>query len=213
MIKRFACAKLFLAYALLVLVTAHSAAAAVDVAKHAKDIARVESFLSLLTTIKADFEQVAPSGETTEGVFYLQRPGKMRWEYNGPTPILLVSNGKTITYYDAELEQVNYVSLDDTLAGFLAKETLKLNTDATELVNFEVSPGAIRATIRQREKPENGTLTIEFSDKPLVMKQLIIADAGGNETRIALSGAEYGKKLDRSLFIFKDPRGVIRRKR
>ena len=173
----------------------------------------MESFLSLLTTIKADFEQVAPSGETASGTFYLQRPGKMRWEYNPPSPILLVSNGKTITYYDAEMDQINYISLDETLAGFLANESLKLNTDATELVGFEVSPGAVRATIRQRENPENGTLTIEFTDKPLVMKQLIITDAGGNETRIALSGAEYGKKLDRSLFIFKDPRGVIRRKR
>lgn len=207
MMKRFMCA-----FALLVLVNAQGASAAVDVVKHAKDIARVESFLSLITTIKADFAQVAPNGETTKGIFYLQRPGKMRWEYKGPSPILLVSNGTTITYYDAELEQVNYVSLDDTLAGFLAKETLKLNTTATELVNFEVSPGAIRATIRQREKPENGTLTIEFTDKPLVMKQLIIADAAGNETRIALSGAVYGQKLDGSLFVFKDPRGVIRRK-
>lgn len=207
MMKRSLCA-----FALLVLVSAQGASAAVDIAKHAKDITRVESFLSLLTTIKADFSQVAPSGETTKGIFYLQRPGKMRWEYKGPTPILLVSNGKTITYYDAELEQVNYVSLDDTLAGFLAKETLKLNTKATELVNFEVSPGAIRATIRQRDKPENGTLTIEFTDKPLVMKQLIITDAGGNETRISLANAVYGQKLDRSLFIFKDPRGVIRRR-
>lgn len=201
------------AVALFVLVSAQSALAAVDMAKYAKDIARVESFLSLITTIKADFTQVAPSGETSEGVFYLQRPGKMRWEYNPPSPILLVSNGKTITYYDAEMEQINYISLDDTLAGFLAKETLKLNTDATELVGFEVSPGAIRATIRQRENPDNGTLTIEFSDKPLLMKQLIIADVGGNETRISLSGAKYGQKLDSSLFIFKDPRGVIRRKR
>ena len=208
MMKRLLCA-----CALLVLVSAQSASAAVDVVKHAKDIARVESFLSLLTTIKADFEQVAPSGETASGTFYLQRPGKMRWEYNPPSPILLVSNGKTITYYDAEMDQINYITLDETLAGFLASETLKLNTDATELVGFEVSPGAVRATIRQRENPENGTLTIEFTDKPLVMKQLIITDAGGNETRIALSGAEYGKKLDRSLFIFKDPRGVIRRKR
>lgn len=202
-ITHFACAFLFLAT-----IFAGAASAAVDVVKHAKDIARVESFLSLITTIKADFSQSSPSGEVSTGTFYLQRPGKMRWEYNPPSPILLVSNGKTITYHDAELEQINYVSLDDTLAGFLTKETLKLNTAATELVAFEVGAGSVRATIRQRAQPENGTLTIEFADKPLVMRQLVITDNAGNETKIALQNAEYGKKLDKSLFIFKDPKGA-----
>lgn len=200
-------------YILMMVLVAQSAAAAVDMAKHARDIVRVESFLSLITTIKADFSQIAANGELSSGVFYLQRPGKMRWEYQKPSSILLVSNGETITYYDPQLEQVNYVSLDDTLAGFLARETLKLNTKATELVAFDVTPGAIRATIRQRQSPENGTLTIEFADKPLVMRQLIITDTAGGETRISLAKAHYGKKLDKSLFIFKDPRGAAPRRR
>ena len=200
-------------YILMMVLVAQSADAAVDFAKHARDIVRVESFLSLITTIKADFSQIAANGELSSGVFYLQRPGKMRWEYQKPSSILLVSNGETITYYDPQLEQVNYVSLDDTLAGFLARETLKLNTKATELVAFDVTPGAIRATIRQRQSPENGTLTIEFSDKPLVMRQLMITDTAGGETRISLAKAQYGKILDKSLFIFKDPRGAAPRRR
>lgn len=180
--------------------------------KYMQDIARVEAYLKQLTTIKAHFEQVAPDGGLAEGKFYLKRPGKMRWEYAPPTPILLVSNGETITYFDAELDQVNFVSLDDTIAGFLTKDELKLNTDATRLKAFEVTPGAIRATIEQRERPENGHLTLEFADAPLTLKQLVITDAAGNETHIALNTPQYGVELDDSLFIFKDPRGVIKHK-
>ncbi|PZP84599.1 MAG: outer membrane lipoprotein carrier protein LolA, partial [Azospirillum brasilense] len=97
-------------------------------ANHNEEIKRVEGYLTGLSTIVADFSQVAANGELSEGKFYLKRPGKMRWEYAPPTPILLVSNGKVITYYDAELDQVNYVPVDDTLAGFLAQDTIVLNS-------------------------------------------------------------------------------------
>ncbi len=202
---KFACRLLFLCA---LLCGASSAYAVVDTKKYAAEIARVEAFLSTLTTIEAGFSQVAPSGDLSSGVFYFQRPGKMRWQYTKPQPLLLVSNGEIITYFDPELGQVNYVDINDTLAGFLTKETLKLNTKATELTAFDTKYGTIRATIRQRQAPENGTLTLEFTDKPLVLRQMIISDAAGNRTRVALAGAVYGKKLDKSLFIFKDPRGA-----
>jgi len=185
----------------------------VNIKAHLADIARVESYLSNLSTLKANFSQVAPDGGLSEGTFFLKRPGKMRWQYKPPTPILLVSDGDTVTYFDAELDQVNFISLDDTLAGFLAKKDMKLNSDATELMGFEASNGAIRVTLQQRGKPEQGALTLEFSDRPLLLRQMRITDASGNSTSVAFQGAQYGLKLANSLFIFEDPRGVIPRKR
>lgn len=177
------------------------------------DITRIEAYLSNLTTIVADFNQVSPNGELSEGKFYLKRPGKMRWEYKPPTPILLVSNGKVITYYDSELDQVNYVPVDDTLAGFLAQERINLNGGSTKLIGFEVMNSVVRVTLVQTDKPDEGSLTLEFTDKPLQLRQMIVADAGGERTRIQLQNAEFGKKLPDKLFTFEDPRGIAPRRR
>lgn len=198
---------------MVIFVATHAANAAVDVVKYQADIARVESYLSSFNTIQATFSQVAPDGDFSEGTFYLKRPGKMRWQYKPPVPILLVSDGDTVTYFDAELDQVNYISLDDTLAGFLARKEIKLESEAVELVKFEVVPGAVRATIRQRHEPEKGSLTLEFADKPLVLRQMIVTDAAGNNTSVAFQNAQYGLKLADKLFIFEDPRGVAPRRR
>lgn len=174
----------------------------------ARTIARVEGYLSKLTTVKSGFNQVAPNGEVSTGTFYLKRPGKMRWDYNPPNPILLVSDGDTVTYYDADLEQINYVALDDTLAGFLTKPVVRFDSDAVALKDFSAGAGAIRVTVVQRAKPDEGALTLEFSDAPLTLKHMVIADATGSTTRVQLQNAQYGLELANSLFRFKDPRGV-----
>ncbi len=175
------------------------------------DVARVEQYLSTLTTITADFSQVDANGNLAGGKFYMKRPGRMRWEYSPPTPILLVSDGKVMTYYDAELDQVNYIPLDDTLGGFLAQKNLKLDSDSTRLTAFEAKDGIVRATLVQKSKPDEGSLTLEFDDKPLQLRQMIVKDATGKQTRIALEHAVYGQNLPDSLFKFEDPRGVHKR--
>lgn len=197
----------FLISAFVTLFAAHSFAA-----DKTADIARVESYLSALTTITADFSQVDANGGLSEGKFYLKRPGKMRWQYSPPTPILLVSDGKVIVYYDAELDQVNYVPMDDTLAGFLGKPVIKLDSATTKLTSFVVDGGIIRATIIQKSKPDEGALTLELTDKPLQLRQMRIKDASGQETNIQLQNAEFGRALPDKLFTFEDPRGVTKRR-
>ncbi len=180
---------------------------------NAKQVKAVETYLSSISSIVADFNQVSPNGELATGKFYLKRPGKMRWQYNPPTPILLVSNGKTVTYFDASLDQVNYIPLDETLAGFLAQKDIRLQSPATVLVDFKKSGGIIRASIVQREQPEQGTLTLELTEKPMQLKQMKIIDAAGGETSIQLQNAAFGPIIQDKMFVFIDPRGVAPRKR
>ena len=198
-------------FVLSLLLLVASAHAEVDAFANAKDIARVENYISKITTLKTDFTQVAPNGDLATGVFYLQRPGKMRWQYRPPTPILMVSDGDTLTYFDAELDQVNYIDLDDTLAGFFAQENVKLNSGDTKLVAFEAENKFIRATLEKRDEPEQGQMTLEFTDAPLNLTGFTITDAAGNQTRISMDDAQYGMPLDKGLFEFEDPRGIQRR--
>jgi chaperone LolA len=193
-----------------------AAPASVDtrsMAEKAADIARVEAYLATISSIVAEFSQTSADGSSGTGKFFMKRPGKMRWQYNPPNPILLVSDGKTVTYYDPGLDQVSYVGVDDTLASFLAKREMKLDSDSTQLTRFDAVDGRVRATIIQRKKPTEGSLTLEFSDNPLVLSHVIAVDATGNETSVSFEKAQFGPVLDDKLFTFVDPRGVNHRRK
>ncbi len=181
-------------------------------ADRAMDIASIEAYLSGINSIVANFTQTSADGSKGTGKFFLKRPGKMRWQYAPPTPILLVSDGKVVTYYDAGLDQVTYIGVDNTLAGFLARKDITLDSDSTRVTKFSHHNGVISVTIVQTKKPADGSLTLEFDDKPLLIKDMIATDATGNATTVKLADAQFGPVLDDKLFVFEDPRGVNHRR-
>jgi outer membrane lipoprotein-sorting protein len=166
-------------------------------------VERVENYLSGVKTIVADFTQIAPDGALASGKFYLSRPGKMRWQYEPPTPILMVADGKFLVFYDYELDQTSYIPLQETLAGFLARENVKFGGDVI-VTNLETGAGSLRLTVVQKARPDDGTLTLEFADNPLQLRNMKIVDTAGQETTVSLANARYGQKLDNALFVFED---------
>jgi len=177
---------------------------------HKASLERVQGYLTNLTTLKADFTQTAPDGSLTTGTFYLKRPGKMRWEYAPPTPVLIVSNGSELVYFDKELEQVTYVPMASTMAGFLAEKNIRFD-GPVGIEQLSEANGVIRITLSQREKPDEGKLTLELVDKPMLLRNMVIRDASNQVTHVALNNAKFGIKLDNELFVFRDPRKKQRR--
>ncbi len=183
---------------------------ATEFAPHQKTIDRIQDYLTNLTTIVSDFTQVAPDGSLTSGKFYLQRPGRMRWQYNPPTPILMVSSGSELVYYDYELEQISHIPLDQTLIGFLARNPIRF-AGTVGITEFSQEHGVIRIGLAQIDKPDDGELTLEFSDNPLQLRNMVIRDATRQVTTVSLNNARFGLKLDPQLFDFRDPRKGRRR--
>src|SRR5690606_35599945 len=132
-----------------------------------------------------------------------QRPGKMRWQYNPPTPILMVSSGSTLVFYDYELEQVSHIPLDGSLVSFLAREKITFGDDVG-ITYISNEANAIRIEVAQKDKPTEGKLMLEFSDKPLTLRNMVVTDSTGQVTTVALTNATFGAKIDPKLFIFKD---------
>jgi len=181
-----------------------------ELTPHQKTISRIQDYLTDLTTIVSDFTQVAPDGSLTNGKFFLERPGRMRWQYNPPTPILMVSNGSELVYYDYELEQVSHIPLDSTLIGFLAQNPIRF-AGTVGITEFSQGAGVIRISLAQLDKPGDGELTLEFSDHPLLIRNMVIRDATQQVTTVSLNNARFGVKLDPQLFDFRDPRQGRRR--
>jgi outer membrane lipoprotein-sorting protein len=169
------------------------------------DVANVQTYLNGIRTLVSRFEQASGDGGTATGKLWLARPGRMRFEYDPPVPLLLVANGKDIFYYDKELQQVSDLRVNDTPAGFLLRDQITLTGDVT-LTRFEHQPGAIRLTMVETSEPGQGAATLVLADKPLELKQWTIVDPQQKQVTVALLDPQYGAPIDDKLFYWTDPR-------
>lgn len=169
------------------------------------DIGRIESYLNGIKTMQSRFLQVATDGSSTEGTISLSRPGKMRVEYDPPNPVLIVADGRYLIYFDRELEQVSYLGLDDTPAGFLLQDKIRISGEVA-VEGIERRPGVISVTVAKSDDPGEGRLTLVFSDKPLALKKWVVVDHQGVTTNFSLLSPRFGLDLGKELFEFDRPK-------
>jgi outer membrane lipoprotein-sorting protein len=169
------------------------------------DLARIEVYLNGLKTLKARFLQVAPDGSTSQGTAWLQRPGRMRFEYDKPSPFLLVAGFGSAVFYDSQLNQTTSVPLATTPLGILLGADFKLTGDVT-VTAITRQPGQIEVTTTRTSSPGDGTLSLIFADQPLALRQWSVVDAQHQETRVSLFSIELGGDFNPRMFEFNDPR-------
>lgn len=164
-----------------------------------KDLLRIETYLNEMKSLRADFLQVSSNGAVATGKLLLQRPGKMRFEYDPPSPIMLLADGYFLKYIDKDLEQVTHIWLEDTPIGFLLKDDLKLS-GSLAVTKFSRNNNLLTTTLAKSKESEKGTVSLIFSDKPLSLKKWVIKDAQGITTTITLNNRERPIKIDPALF-------------
>ena len=163
------------------------------------DIARIEAYLSGLRSLKARFVQVAPDGGLSEGVVWLERPGKMRFEYDPPSPFLLVANYGLVVFSDRKLQQTSNIPLSQTPLGILLAEKVTLSGDV-EITGLQRQPGEILLTFQRTASPSDGSLTLVFLDRPLALQQWSVVDQQRQATNVQLFNVQLGGKFDAALF-------------
>jgi outer membrane lipoprotein-sorting protein len=169
------------------------------------EVAQVQVYLNSIRTLSSRFEQSTLEGGSAVGQLYMSRPGRMRFEYDPPVPILMVADGRDLYYYDRELQQVTPMRINETPAGFLLAENIQLAGDVT-LVRYEHKPGAIRLTLVQTKDPSLGSVTLVLADRPLELRQWTVVDPQLHQTTVTLTDPHYGAALDPKLFYWTDPR-------
>ncbi len=173
-------------------------------AEERNDIQRIERYWNAVRTLQADFLQISPDGQEERGTLYLKRPGRLRVEYKPPSPILIVANGKWLTYYDAELNSVNNIRLEDTPASLLVRDRLEIGKQVV-VTDFRRGPGVLRVTLADRRAMEAGRLILTFTDSPLRLRKWTVIDAQGEHTSVALQDVHLGVDLEPRLFILTAP--------
>jgi len=165
---------------------------------------KVGQYLNNLRALKGRFLQVGPDGKTTQGTMWLQRPGRMRFQYDKPSPLLLVAGNGIVTFYDAQLGQTTNMSVDQTPLGLLLAGTIKLSGDVT-VTDFQRLQGQVLITLVRTKSPGDGSLTLMLNADPLALVGWSVVDAQGRETHLRISDIELGGTFDPSLFHFTDP--------
>ncbi|MEE8284213.1 MAG: outer membrane lipoprotein carrier protein LolA [Alphaproteobacteria bacterium] len=166
--------------------------------------ARIERYLNSITTLRARFLQISPTGEIARGTVLMSRPGKLRIDYDPPVPVLIVTEGSWLMLYDKELEASSYTSLNDSLAGFLVRPKIQLGGDVM-VRDLNRGKGVIRVTMVRRDAPESGALTLVFGENPLSLRQWTVIDGRGGETRVALENPLFNGKIEAKEFEFTPP--------
>ena len=163
-------------------------------------VERVNSYLSGVQTLTGNFVQVGPDGSRTQGDFYIYKPGRVRFEYDNPSPIELIADGSSVVVRDRRLATQDVYPLSQTPLRFLLAERVDLTKD-TNLVS--VYADDIFVTVVLEEK--NGVvgtsrLMIMFSAKDMQLKQWTVTDPQGYDTTVAVSNLDTSKRPDPALF-------------
>ncbi len=165
------------------------------------DLTRIEAYLNGVHTLKARFLQVSPDGGTAEGVAWLDRPGRMRFQYDPPSPLLLVAGHGLFIFHDSQLNQTTNLPLNSTPLGLLLRDNLRLAGDVT-VTGIERQPGQIQVSMVRTPSPQDGSLTLVFADNPLALRQWTVVDAQRQETRVTLFDIQLGGSFDQGLFVY-----------
>ena len=169
--------------------------------KNFSAIERINTYLNEIKTLRADFLQVATNGEIASGKLYMSRPGKIRFEYTPPSPILILSDGTFLIYIDKHLEGMTHFFLSNSPISFLVKKSVRI-TDDTEIISFSQKANIIRIKLAKLNQIDNGTITLNFTNQPFDLRKWVVTDPQGVETTVILSNMEKNITLNPKLFEF-----------
>ena len=175
-------------------------------ARDHSDLGRIAAWLDGIRTMYARFQQVASDGTVASGQMWVERPGRMRFEYDAPSPILLIADSWYVYYVDKSLAQMSKVGLQSTPAWFLLRDRIAFDGDLV-VTRFERGAEVLRVSVVEKDRLENGSLTMVFGEQPAGLRQWTIRDQRGVGTTVTLSGLRVGMPLDAKLFVYQNPYG------
>jgi outer membrane lipoprotein-sorting protein len=163
-------------------------------------VERVNSYLSGMQILSGKFVQVAPDGRRTQGNFYISKPGKVRFEYDDPSPIELIADGHSVVVRDRRLATQDVYPLSQTPLRFLLADRVDLTKD-TKLVAVYADDVFITVVVEEKNGlVGTSRLMIMFSAKDMQLKQWTVTDPQGYDTTVAVYNLDTTRRPDPSMF-------------
>ena len=188
-------------------------AVATPVAAQADDLSRVTTHLKAANSMTAAFSQTDRAGKTLNGQLSMKRPGKIRFQYQKGVPILLVADGKALTYIDYSVKQVQRWPVSDSPLSVLINPDANLGRFAKVVPSSD--PNVVLVLAKDPERPQYGAITMAFTRSPsapggLMLSGWVTLDSQNNRTSVRLSNQRYNVAVSDRTFTWSDPRPAKR---
>ena len=163
-------------------------------------IDRVNNYLSSMQVMTGKFVQVGPSGARTKGDFYISKPGRVRFEYDDPSPIELIADGQSVVVRDRSLATQDVYPLSQTPLRFLLADHVDLMKDS--MLKAVYADDVFITVVVEEKNGIVGTsrLMIMFAAKDMQLKQWTVTDPQGYDTTVAVYNLDTSKRPDPAMF-------------
>jgi len=165
-------------------------------------VQRINAYLNKLVSFTSRFVQIGADGRRFEGNLYVQRPGRLRFEYDAPSPLEIVADGTSVVIRDRKLATQDLYAIGQTPLKFLLADRIDITKDAKLLrISHEPRDNTVTAVLEDKST-FGGTsrIRLTFEDAEIALKRWVITDPQGFDTQVALSDIDTGKKLPAKLF-------------
>jgi len=173
-------------------------------AEQAKAVERINAYFNNITNLQGSFEQVDSTDKRTTGRFYVQRPGKIRFDYAPPSGLRIIADGNNLAIEDSDLKTVEKYPIQSTPFRLLLADSVDLSRDA-RIVGVESQEGTLSVSIEDKSSDAAGSIRLVFdSGTELQLKQWLITDAQGLTTRVTVNDVVSGRKVAADFFTSKE---------
>lgn len=163
----------------------------------------ISDYLNSFKTLQGEFTQISPKGNMSQGVFYISKPGKMRFEYAPPNPFLIVSDGTWLTIKNVKKEKGDQFPLSQTPLRLVLGDKVDIAKD-TNILEFQNQDGLVSVTVEDKKNTlGSGQLTLVYDDTRKALQQWIVTDGKGRKTTVSLENLQAGIEPDPKLFVVK----------
>jgi outer membrane lipoprotein-sorting protein len=171
-------------------------------AKQRALVNRVSAYLTSVQVLTGNFVQIGPDGRRTTGHLFIQKPGKVRFEYDPPSPIDIIADGTQVVVRDRQLATQDLYPLSQTPLRFLLADRIDLLQD-TNVVGVTADDTFVSVLIEEKQAfVGTNRLLMMFDSKDFKLKQWTVTDVQGFDTTIAVSNLDTSKRPDPNLFRF-----------
>lgn len=153
-------------------------------------------------TMSGEFVQFGPNGEQTGGRFYIERPGKIRFNYEKPALVEVISNGKTVAVHNSKLKTWDFYPLDKTPLKLLLSD--KISLDDKTIRNVISEPDLTTIVMGDDRVFGNAVITLMFDPVSFDLRQWTIKDPKGKETSVMVFNVKKNVELPKKLFDFNE---------
>lgn len=173
-------------------------------AEQTKAVQRINSYFNNITNLQGSFEQVDSTDKRTTGRFYVQRPGKIRFDYAPPSGLRIIADGKYLAIEDSDLKTVEKYPIQSTPFRLLLAESVDLDRDA-RIIGVEAQEGTLSVSLEDKSNDAAGGIRLVFaSGSELQLKEWLITDAQGLTTRVSVNDVVSGRKVAADFFTSKE---------